>query len=313
MRVIVTGAGGFIGSVLCEHLNRAGHEVVRFYHRIPNHPNPDGSVADIACNVLSDDLSKLRVSADAVIHLASANDIVSKNARQGIELSVMGTKHVLDMAVNNSIDKFIFFSTIQVLGTELEGEITEQTPVNPQNDYAMNHWLAEQYVSMYAKTGKLRAVTVRPTNVFGRFAAESVDRWSLVPACFCREAFHNKTITIRSSGKQARNFICVDSVAEAVSALLDHFPGIYDIVHVGSSSPMTILQVAALVKLIHDQMYEEKTKLIIEGTEPQSTNQFELSLKHMRDKYGFQYVSAETSLQQQIRLIFKGLEKQQYN
>lgn len=311
MRYIVTGAGGFIGSVICEQLHKEGHEVVRMFRKLQSQEvNASGSYEDYECNVLSEDFPGLHMSADAVIHLAAANDIVSRNGREGIRLSVIGTKNVLDFAVNNGIDKVVFFSTIQVLGSELRGLITEESAFCPENDYAANHVMAEMYTEMYARRGLLKAISVRPTNVYGRFTLPTVNRWSLVPACFCREAFFNKQITLRSSGKQMRNFVSVDSVAGATRAVLADFPASYDILHIGSKCHMSIVEAAQMVKEVHDELHPEPVKLLIQGEEPRLENRFEISLHKLEEGYGFRQHLGREELRQQIRLIFRDLEQQ---
>ncbi|MFD1772614.1 NAD-dependent epimerase/dehydratase family protein [Paenibacillus rhizophilus] len=310
MRYIVTGAGGFIGSFLCEQLRREGHEVVRIFRSLPAYAaDSAGAYEDIAADVLSDDFPGLRLGGDAVIHLAAANDIVSKDGREGIKLSLIGTKNVLDFAVNNGIPQMIFFSTIQVLGSELQGLITETSAVRPENDYAANHAVAELYTEMYARKGLLRAVSIRPTNVYGHFASPTINRWSLVPACFCREAFFNKTITIRSSGKQRRNFVSVESVAKATSAVLANFPASYDALNLGSPFHMTILEAAQCVKQVHDEMYPDPVQLLVQGDEPQQENRFEICLRKLEDRYGFKEHLGAEDFRKEIRLIFLSLDR----
>ncbi|AKG35976.1 NAD-dependent epimerase/dehydratase family protein [Paenibacillus durus] len=311
MRYIVTGAGGFIGSSLCEQLRREGHEVVRIFRSLPEHAADPGRRAyeDVAADVLADGFPGLRISGDAVIHLAAANDILSRNGREGIKLSLIGTKNVLDFAVNNEIRQMIFFSTIQVLGSELQGMITEESAVLPENDYAANHAVAELYTEMYARKGLLRAVSIRPTNVYGHFTSPTINRWSLVPACLCREAFFNKTITIRSSGRQRRNFVSVDSVAKATSAVLANFPASYDTLNTGSPLHMTILEAAQCVKEVHDEMYPDPVQLLVQGEEPRQENRFEISLRKLEDWYGFKEHLGAEDFRKEIRLIFLSLER----
>ncbi|NGM83666.1 NAD(P)-dependent oxidoreductase [Paenibacillus sp. 7124] len=310
MRYIVTGAGGFIGSSLCDQLRREGHEVVRIFRSPPaSAANSVGAYEDIAADVLTDGFTGLRLGGDAVIHLAAANDIVSRDGREGLKLSLIGTKNVLDFAVNNGIPQMIFFSTIQVLGSELQGMITEESAVLPENDYAANHAVAELYTEMYARKGLLRAVSIRPTNVYGHFSSPTINRWSLVPACFCREAFFNKTITIRSSGRQRRNFVNVESVAKATSAVLANFPSSYDTLNIGSPFHMTILEAAKCVKQIHDEMYPDPVQLLILGDEPQQENRFEISLRKLEDRYGFKEHLGAGDFRKEIGLIFRSLER----
>ena len=107
---------------------------------------------------LNDEFSKLEIDADAIVHLASANDILSKNTLKGIELSSIGTINTLKLAHNNGIEKFIFYSTLQVYGSELEGNYNEETQLKPENDYAMNHLFGEMYAEMFSRKTKIKIV-----------------------------------------------------------------------------------------------------------------------------------------------------------
>ena len=88
-----------------------------------------------------------------LIHVATANDVISKSSIKGIELSSIGTKNMLDFALKNNIPKCIVFSTLQVYGTELTGDIDESSPVHFQNDYGLNHLIAEMYAEQYHRQG----------------------------------------------------------------------------------------------------------------------------------------------------------------
>lgn len=308
MRVIVTGAGGFIGSFLCEQLCRDGHEVIRIFRHLPDAAERTKFGEAIEADVRSGSFPALVLPGDAVVHLAAANDIISKDGHAGLSLSILGTKNVLDFAVNNHIPRMIFFSTIQVLGSELAGEYSEDSAMRPENDYAANHAMAEIYTEMYARRGLLQAVSIRPTNVYGHFAYPTINRWSLVPACLCREAFLNKTITIRSSGRQRRNFISVQSVAKATSAILTNFPASYDTVNLGSPLYMTIQEAARCVKQVYDELYDEPVRLTLQGEEPSQENRFHLSLSRLEERYGFREHLGAEDFRSQISLLFQQLE-----
>lgn len=307
MKCIVTGATGFIGSYLCGYLQKIGYSVVPLSRDIPEsflkQLNP---LEFIQCDILSSELMGLNISADVIIHLAASNDVLSKDVRKGVELSVLGTKNILDFAVNNHIRKVIFFSTRQVYGYEVQGIIDESTPLHPVNDYGLNHLFAEQYVEMYARKNLLSAAIVRPTNVFGRFSSSTVNRWTLVPACFCKEAFLNKTITLLSSGKQMRNFISLENVARATECVLNHFPARLDVINFGSTTTLAVIDVAKIVKKVYYDLFSEEVEIIIKGSDPAESKMFSVSMDKL-NSYGFKEDNRFT-LETEIRKIFKYLE-----
>lgn len=204
MRVLITGSNGFIGSYLANYFLQKGYGVIatsRQFHSSTQSLLKKAQLIEL--DVLNaGQLQDLTIQADIIIHTATANDIISKDAMKGIELSATGTKNILDFGLRNGIQKCIVFSTLQVYGTELHGQVSESSPLHFQNEYGINHLFAEMYGDMYSRHGKMQSVSVRPSNVYGRIVTDAFHRWSLVPGCFCKEAMESGTITIRSSGLQ---------------------------------------------------------------------------------------------------------------
>ncbi|MEO8962106.1 MAG: NAD(P)-dependent oxidoreductase [Ginsengibacter sp.] len=288
MKILITGANGFIGSYLASYFLQQGEEVIatsRQFHESTRALLSNASLFEL--DVLNKkDLNQLSVKADVIIHTATANDIISKDALKGIELSALGTKNILDFAVQNKISKVFLFSTLQVYGTELTGDIDENSPLLSQNDYGINHLFGEMYAELYSRQGKVQAVTVRPGNVYGRILTNAFNRWSLVPGCFCKEANESGTITIKSSGKQMRNFINLQNLSRAVNSIVQHFPDNYECYNLASSQTHTMFEVAEKVKQVYEKLYHQPARLNITGTEPQQSNVFNVSLEKLQ-KIGF--------------------------
>jgi UDP-glucose 4-epimerase len=139
------------------------------------------------------------------------------------------------------------FSTLQVYGTELTGTVDENSPLHFQNDYGLNHLYAEMLAEQYTRQQKVQCVSVRPSNVYGRLLTGSFDRWGLVPGCFCKEALETGTITIRSSGKQMRNFVNLENLSRALECILLHYPGSYECYNLASSQGLTMKEMAEKV------------------------------------------------------------------
>ncbi|WP_165279854.1 NAD-dependent epimerase/dehydratase family protein [Paenibacillus protaetiae] len=288
MKCIVTGAAGFIGSYLCFYLKSKGHNVVPLGRKLPqsflNALQPEEW---LEADVTSEQTPQLNAKADLIIHLASANEVVSRNVQAGLAVSVLGTKNMLDMAVHNGIPHFLFFSTLQVYGTEPVGRLIESGPVAPVNDYALNHLFAEHYVEMYTRKGLLRGAVIRPANVFGKFSAETVNRWTMVPACFCLEAVEQQTITIRSSGKQTRNFVSLENVSRAAEAVAVHFPDTYTVVHAASGRTVSIEEVALMTSHIYKELTGIEAVVCKTNAEPQASNVFSVSLEKLASFPGY--------------------------
>lgn len=308
MRILLTGTNGFIGSYLSTFFLQKKERVIatsRQFHKSTKVLLSDASLINL--DVLDREaLTRLSIQADVIIHTATANDIISKDTLKGIELSAIGTKNILDFAVSNKIPKVIVFSTLQVYGTELTGVINENSPLHYQNDYGLNHLFAENYAEMYSRTGKVKCVSVRPSNVYGRILSDAFNRWSLVPGCFCKEACEEGSITIKSSGLQMRNFVNLQNLSRGVDCILQHFPDTYECYNLASSRTNTMISVAEKVKAVYEKLYKKQLQLNIRGTEPKTSNHFEISLDKLQ-RIGFTEDENYT-LESEIEQIFNYLK-----
>lgn len=280
MKILITGSNGFIGSYLANYFLQKQYEVIatsRQFHQSTRTLLKNAELIEL--DVLnSEQLQNLKVQAGMIIHTATANDIVSKEGIRGIELSALGTKNILDLALRNGIPKCIVFSTLQVYGTELSGEITENSPLHVQNDYGINHLFAEMYAEMYSRQGNVQTVSVRPSNVYGKILTGAFNRWSLVPGCFCKEAMESGTITIRSSGKQMRNFVNLENLGRGIESIIDRFPDQYECYNLASSQGFTMAGVAEITKQVYEREFKRPLDIQITGSEPALTNHFHINL-----------------------------------
>ncbi len=309
MTVLITGANGFIGSHIVNHFLLAGHTVVatsRHFHDSTSTLFKDAEL--IALDVLNtDQLQNLSVQADVLIHVATANDVISKSSIKGIELSAIGTKNMLDFAVKNHIPKCIVFSTLQVYGTELTGDIDELSPAHFQNDYGLNHLFAEMYAEQYHRQGKVKCAVIRPSNVYGDILTGSFNRWNLIPGCFCKEAMENGIITIKSSGLQMRNFVHVKNLALAVNAICNDNMDNFEVYNGGSTLHKTMAQVATLVKVAFEKEMNKSVEVNVEGSTPEETNFFNLSIDKLH-QIGF-VENSDYNLNTGIQAIINYLQK----
>jgi UDP-glucose 4-epimerase len=308
LKILITGASGFIGTYLGQYLIAQGHEVIATMRSINEATmNALQGATFATIDVMDTANIALEAGIDAIVHTATANDIASKDAATGVLLSSIGTKNMLDLAVKYKIPKFICFSTFQVYGTELQGNITEQSPTLLVNDYGINHLFAEQYVEMYARQNKIQGMVVRPSNVYGEIKSKHINRWTLVPACFCLDAIKNGSITILSSGKQSRNFVSLENVSQSITVILNNYPAKYEIFNIASSVNYSIAYAAEMVKKVYQSIYNKNLTINILGNQPTEGNQFVVSLEKI-NKLGFQENHSK-NLETEIKSIFNLLNQ----
>jgi nucleoside-diphosphate-sugar epimerase len=170
MRVLVTGASGFLGSSLVRELSRSGCQVravVREPKRCPSFsPQVETIVADIRHSLLTEEIAS---GCGAIVHLAAkVHAIDDSGAETDYEaVNINGTKHILDAAVRSGVNRIVFASSVKVFGEETSGCVDETQAPDPQTAYGRSKWRAEQLVSEYAERHGLNAVSLRLPMVYG--------------------------------------------------------------------------------------------------------------------------------------------------
>jgi len=273
--VVVTGATGLIGSRIVKNLQSHDFNVVATARLPTPEIGRELGVPVYDLDVLRPEESDLPDVADGIlIHCATANDIVSKDAARGYELSVNGTWNVLQLASSLGIKRAIYFSTFQVYGTELVGVVDESFPTRCETPYGQNHWFGEEVCRLIATKQKMAIAVVRPSNVYGAPVASSVHRETLVPACFVRTAIINKEIVLHSSGRQLRNFVSTEEVADACIHLLHNFSPGFEIYNICSGYAATMLELAQLTAEVYQEKFGVCLPVNILSDLPSDTNQF---------------------------------------
>jgi NAD dependent epimerase/dehydratase len=177
--VLVTGAGGFIGSNLVEHLVRGGARVKAFVRY--NSRNDFGRLELLDPEVRSEveiyagDLVNPEAvfgavaGCDTVMHLGALIPIPYsyQHPREYVMTNVTGTLNVLEAARRVDVRRLVHVSSSEVYGTAQTVPISESHPLNAQSPYAATKIAADQLALSYWASFELPVVVVRPFNTFG--------------------------------------------------------------------------------------------------------------------------------------------------
>lgn len=271
--VVVSGVSGFIGSAIAATAVKAGHSVLGITRSRDQVLREELGISTQRFDFLGAGQLALP-SSNTLIHCATANEVISQNSSNGLSLSVVGTGKVLKSAHDAGIQNVIFLSTAQVYGTELAGRISEKYPTNCQTEYGLNHYLGEELCRFYSHNYQMNIVILRPSNIYGIPFASTVKRNTLVPFCFIDEAIEKGAINLRSSGKQQRNFVSLEHVAELSLRIAEDFPTGFTIMNVGSNWNSSIIDVAKLVSKCLEAKIQKSVVINLGSSKPTTSNHF---------------------------------------
>lgn len=229
-KLLLVGATGFLGQHLKNFYENQGWQVFTL-------GRAKKSTYYIDSNNLESILSlNLNITFDRIINAAAINEVdINDNISTTYNVNVTLTRYLIELANKYNIPEFIYISTFHVYGKS-NGLINCDLMCEPKNDYGLTHYLSEQIIKTLGKMYGISTLVVRPTNIYGCPVSMALfNRWSLVPFAFVKSAIEDRSIIIKSTGLQLRNFVSVHDVLKA-TLLIDKL----DIVNAYGSDTLTI-------------------------------------------------------------------------
>jgi nucleoside-diphosphate-sugar epimerase len=226
MRILVTGAAGFIGSHLSEALLNEGHEVVGLDAFVETYPRAQKE-ANLAAAIEHPrfafheadlrfaDLEPLIDGIDAVVNEAAMAGLVKswRDIDAYATNNVSGLGRLLEASRNVGVQRFVQISTSSVYGTEAVGD--EDRPLRPVSPYGVTKLAAEHLVRCYAEAYGLPAVVLRYFSIYG-----PRQRPDMAYHIFIEALLNGQPIVVYGDGEQSRsNTYIADCVAGTMRAL----------------------------------------------------------------------------------------------
>jgi dTDP-glucose 4,6-dehydratase len=224
VRLLVTGAAGFIGSTYVRIVTEEqGHDVVvldklTYAGRRENLVGLEDMIEFVEGAIEDGDLvNELVPGCDAVVNFAAESHVDRSIADQEAfaRTHVIGTGVLLDAVREHSVPRYLQVSTDEVYGSIEEGSFTEESPLNPSSPYSATKAAGDLLVSAHVHTYGIEAVICRGSNNYGpRQYPEK-----LIPLMILN-ALHGDRLPVYGDGRQVRNWLFVEDFARAIDLVL---------------------------------------------------------------------------------------------
>ena len=226
MKVFVTGACGYKGTVLVPKLLAAGHEVIAFdIMWFGNFLKPHARLSVVKGDVRNIDEINLD-GVDAIVHLSSvANDPCGDlDPKLTWEISALATMQLADKAARKGIKHFVYASSGSVYGIKDEPQVTEDLELKPISEYNKTKMVAERVLWSYRDD--MAVQMIRPATVCGYSPRMRLD---VSVNMLTMQALTKRRITV-FGGDQTRPNIHMDDITDIYMFMLDHpqFRGVYN-------------------------------------------------------------------------------------
>ncbi|WP_108670742.1 NAD-dependent epimerase/dehydratase family protein [Peribacillus acanthi] len=257
MRILVTGAAGFIGSHLCEQLLvDPNNEVIGVDTFIGPTPLKLKQINLVSLQVhprfklysidlLSADLEKLVENVDIIYHLAAIPGVRAswgKDFDPYVTNNIFVTQRLLETIKNKPIQKFIFASTSSVYG-EKNGKVTEDATLTPLSPYGITKLTGEHLCNVYQKSYNIPLIKVRFFTVYG-----PRQRPDMAFHRFIKQILNDEPISIFGDGTQTRDFTFISDCIQATSAIMTKEHVVGQTINIGGKERASVNEVVLMIE-----------------------------------------------------------------
>lgn len=259
MKVLVTGAAGFIGSNLCEALLARGDEVIAvdnfndFYDPARKHANVAGYREHPRCTFAEADITDAKTIAnlyethrpDATAHLAAYGNVRYSIGRAPLytDVNIVGSVNVLEAARKNDCRRFVFASTSSAYGNTEQLPFLETDPSNlPLAPYPASKKAIEVMGHTYTNLHDMNFTAVRFFSVYGPRG-----RPDMMPFMVTDRIYREVPITLFDAGRMKRDWTYIDDIVSGVILALEAELG-FEIINLGRGEPVLMSDFVSVVE-----------------------------------------------------------------
>jgi len=260
-QILITGAAGFIGSHLVQHLlNEGGWNVTAiddfndFYAPAIKHRNVGPFLANQNFKLFEADIRNFDEMApifkeqefDSIVHLAARAGVRPSLEQPQLytETNVNGTVNLLELARRHGVPQFVFGSSSSVYGANAKIPFSEDDPVRaPISPYAATKAACELLCHTYSHLYDVRCVCLRFFTVYG-----ARQRPDLAIHKFARLISQRRPIPVFGDGTTRRDYTYVDDILQGVRAAIEYDASMYEVINLGESRTVELNELILLLE-----------------------------------------------------------------
>jgi len=287
MNFFITGAAGFLGSALANHLAREGHQV----RGLDDLSTGDQQVLSPDILFTRGDVSDrpklwtLLQDVDCVYHLAARVSVPESvlYPREYNAVNVGGTVCLMEAMRDVGVRRVVYISSGAVYGGQAEQPLKESSTPNPSSPYAVSKLAGEFYVRTIGDLWGIETVSLRVFNAYGPGQHLPVSHPPVIPY-YLRNAVRDGSLIVHGQGTQTRDYVFVEDVVRCMVAAATA-PGLDNaVINVGSGSETSVRE---LIRLIVD-MTASKAEVIYNPRTDAGVSRMCADLSLAREMLGFQ-------------------------
>jgi nucleoside-diphosphate-sugar epimerase len=278
LKVLVTGASGFVARHVIEYLTGHGHEPIPT--DVVGGAN-QGSITDksFVLEVLG------RLDFEAVVHLAGVADLKKTidNPQMCFEVNAYGTLNMLELALRKNVKRFVYASSANVYGAPKKNPVDEQAPFEPRVPYDFSKVAAEAFVMGYRASKGLPVSVTRSWLLFGEYDAPNRAFPRFIGSCL-----RNEPIKLFNAGRDTTAPCHASNYGKLVAKIIENESANGQAFNFGGERVVSIRELAELIKRLTGSSAE--LQMLPPRSEAESEPQVSYpSTEKMRRLLGYSY------------------------
>ena len=296
MKVLVTGAAGFVGRNIVNALRKADIDFIA--SDVTNSPFGD-DIEYVKLDITNrDNILKLFKDEDIdyVFHLAAHPLSASiKEPVRDAMVNIIGSLNVMDASREFGVKKIVFSSASSIVGEVIRNPVDEDHPCKPKTPYGVAKFCVEHYLRVYQELYGLDYVIFRFFNVYGPYQYPSSG--ALIPVVMER-IIKGQEVFIYGDGSTARDFIYVEDIADFYIETIKRKDIKNDIFNMGTGKLTTVKEVVELIA----KVVGKEPKIVYKPKKPGEIMNFSADVTKLKKFFG---KVPETTLEEGLKKTYE--------